>query len=199
MAMREVNIPALDNWAFSHGGYEPNTDTQLVLENNRSHPVRIIDMRVIKKCGAPVAGTLLYSPDQGNDADIRLGFDLDSNDAEAYAAIGWYTSTWKPDYFANFTVSIGAGSQQVFNLRSVVTKFSCQFRYQITALDGERKIIELIGDDGQPFRASALLPQVGPDPFTGYSAMYAGGVYSPAGNDSYVKVNPQTFSSSDVP
>jgi hypothetical protein len=188
LTIREANMPAFANWAFSHGGYAPNTDTQLIVENNRSYPVRIIDMNVAKSCGPPLTGTLLFSPNAGGDADIRLGFNLDSDNTEAYAATGWDATAWKPDYFANFTVSVNPGSQQVFNLRTVVSKFSCQFQFKMTVLDGKKKVTELMDDQGQPFRVSAGLPN-----FSRYSVLYVGGVENPAGNDSYVRVNPKTF------
>jgi hypothetical protein len=145
-------------------------------------------MNVVKNCGPPLTGTLLFSPNAGGDADIRLGFNLDSDNTEAYAATGWDATAWKPDYFANFTVSINPGSQQVFNLRTWVSKFSCEFRFKMTVLDGEKKVTELVDDQGQPFRVSAGLPSL-----SRYSVLYVGGVESPAGNDSYVRVNPKTF------
>jgi hypothetical protein len=183
-----------DNWFFAHGGYEPNTDTQLVVQNNRNYLVRIIDMRVIKACAAPLSGTLFYAPDQGGDAEIRLGFNLDSADTEAESAAGWDSSQWKPDYFANYTVSIQPGSQQVFNLRAVVKEHSCTFNYQLTVLDGTKKVHQTISDGGQPFRVSApMRDNSGAARFSGYQVVYTGGVYNANGNGAYVRVNPDTF------
>jgi hypothetical protein len=183
-----------DDWFFAHGGYEPSTDTQLVVQNNRSHLVRIIDMRVIKACTAPLGGTLFYAPDQGSDAEIRLGFNLDSADTEAESAAGWDPGQWKPDYFANYTVSIQPGSQQVFNLRAVVREHSCTFKYQLTILDGSRKVRQIIGDGGQSFRASALRrDKAGAVSFPGYQAAYVGGAYNENRNGAYFRVDPDTF------
>jgi hypothetical protein len=183
-----------DNWFFAHGGYEPATDTQLVVQNNRNHLVRVIDMKVIKNCTVPLSGTLFYAPDQGGDGEIRLGFNLDSADTEAESAAGWGTSQWKPDYFANYTVSIQPGAQEVFNLRTVVTKYSCTFEYQLTILDGVKKTYQIVKDGGQPFRASALTRgHSAMGSYSGYQVMYAGGVYDEKGNGAYVRVSPDTF------
>lgn len=172
----------------SHGGYQPNTDTQLVVQNDRRHVVRIINLRVVKDCTRPVTGELIYSPSAGSDNDIRLGFDLDSDDTEAETAQGWDTFSWKPDYFANHTVSIPPGDQQVFNIRTVVTKYACTFRFQAEVLDGKKKSFQLISNGDQPFRASAKAKS-----FSDYGTIYAGGVASPAGDDTYQRVDPKTY------
>jgi hypothetical protein len=184
-----------DDWFFAHGGYEPSTDTQLVVQNNRNYLIRVIDMRVIKACTAPLSGTLFYAPDQGSDAEIRLGFNLDSADTEAESATGWNSSQWKPDYFANYTVSIQPGSQQVFNLRAVVKEHSCTFKYQLTILDGIKKVHQTISNGGQSFRVSApKWDNSGAVSFSGYQVVYPGGVYNPNGKDAYFRANPDTFS-----
>jgi hypothetical protein len=182
-----------DDWFFSHGGAEPSTDTQLVLENNRNYVIRVININVIKTCSAPLSGTLFYAPDAGSDADIRLGFDLDSTDTEAEGATGWYVPHWKPDYFANYSVSIQPRDQQVFNLRTVVTKYSCTFEYQFTILDGTKKVHQNIGDDGQSFHVSALLSRSDNDiTFSSYRVVYAGGVANPK-HSGYVRVDPRQY------
>jgi hypothetical protein len=189
------NIYDQDNWFFAHGGFEPATDTQLVVQNNRSYLVRVIDMNVIKYCGAPLSGTLFYNPNQGADQDIRLGFNLDSTDTEAEYAMGWGANGWKPDYFSNYTVSIKPGAQQVFNLRTAVTKHSCSFEYRLTILDGTRKVNQIVNNGGQFFRATAIRRKfvgVGMR-FSAYQVEYAGGVENEEGNGAYVRVNPETF------
>jgi hypothetical protein len=59
----------------------------------------VIDMNVIKYCGAPLSGTLFYNPNQGADQYIRLGFNLDSTDTEAEYAMGWGRTAGNPIIF----------------------------------------------------------------------------------------------------
>lgn len=189
------NIAAYDQWFFDRGAYATAVDMQLVLQNNRSHLVRILDMNVLKACQHPLTGTLFFSPDAGADANIRLGFNLSSPDTEAEAATGWDTSTWKPDYFDNYTVSVQPGAQQVFNVRAVVSNESCTFRIQATILDGEKTIYQIIGDGNQPFRITSTASPFHNTAlnFSDYQAIYAGGIASPNLKEAFVRVNPNTY------
>ena len=67
--------PAFNQWFYSHGAYEPGgTSTQLVVQNNRPYPIRIIDMNVVKNCRSPLTGTLFFGAGGAQDATIGLGF-----------------------------------------------------------------------------------------------------------------------------
>ena len=185
-----------DGWFFSHGGAEPGTDTQLVVQNNRPYTVRVIDINVLKQCTSPLHGTLFYAPDAGADSDVQIGFNLDSYDTDAETADGPGANQWRPGYFANYTVSIQPGAQQVFSLRTFVTKYSCSFRYRVTLLNGTQKTYQTIGDGDQPFRVSALTSSGSNRGFAAYQIMYAGGVANPqAAKGAYARVNPARFSS----
>jgi hypothetical protein len=189
------NIAAYNQWFFERGAYATAVDMQLVLQNNRSHLVRILDMNLLKSCQPPLTGTLFFSPDAGADDSIRLGFNLNSPDTEAEAAAGWDISTWKPDYFDNDTVSIQPGAQQVFNVRAVVSNESCTFRIQATILDGTRAVYQVISDGNQPFRITSTASPFNNTTltFSKYQAIYAGGIASPNLREEFVRVNPKTY------
>ena len=199
-ALFHTSITGMASYFYSLGGYAINADTQLVLQNDSSQPVSILDMRVIKNCGAPLNGTLFYSPNAGADDDVRLGFNLDSADTDAESAKGWDPHAWKPDYFESKHISFRPGEQRVLNIRAITAKHACTFNYQATVLEGKAKFYQTFDDAGQPFRVSALmnklLPYVNVN-FARYAALYIGGVAAPTGdsNDDYVKVKPKSYHS----
>jgi hypothetical protein len=185
--------PRVASYFSSLGGYALGfVQTQVVVQNSRSHLVRIIDMHVIKSCHAPLTGTVFYAPGQAADTIIGLGFDLDSSDTGARIVRNHYISP-TTDYFEKYTISVKPGTQQVFDLQAVTSRYSCTFRYQATILDGEKKVYELIGDGRQPFRISAAADTRTRDFLSRYSVVYAGGPSSPARNGAFVRVNPKTY------
>jgi hypothetical protein len=176
---------------YLQGGYEAQwVDTQLVVQNNQNTPLRVINIGVIKSCTAPLDGTLFFAPGQGADSGIKIGFNLDS--AYSYALqlpsgnIGPYSY---PYYFANYTVSINPGAQQVFDLFAQAFYHACAFRYLLTILEGSVKVYQVIGDGSAPFRISGLR--------TGYSAypvIYTVHEFSSAVDGSgFSRVAPKTF------
>jgi hypothetical protein len=168
---------------------------QLVVQNNRNYLVRLLDMNVLKACQRPLTGTLFFSPDAGADASVRLGFNLNSSDTDAEAAKGWDLSNWVPHYFANDTVSIQPGAQQVFDVRAVVSNESCIFRIQATVLDGGKTVYQTIGDGNQPFRITSTASPLDNAAlkFSDYQVIYAGGIASPNLKEEFVRVNPKTY------
>jgi hypothetical protein len=129
---------ALYNYMASRGGYAPNADFQLMVSNDRSYPITVINMNVAKKeCQAPLRGTLLYSADAGGDdiGSTGLGFNLDSSNTAAQLAPGPAVSSWTPDYLANHHVVLPAGASHIFDIRTVASDHACTFFYQVTVLD----------------------------------------------------------------
>ena len=148
-------------------------------------------MNVVKSCQAPLTGTLIYAPNGGADPSIKLGFNLDSTDTEAETAGEW--TVQKPDYFAGHTVSIQSGAQEVFDIKTVTSKYSCSFRFLLTLLVGSKKTYQLIGDGSQPFRISAILSTNYKTKFSAYDAIYAGGLGRPVNHLDFARVNPKTY------
>ena len=181
---------AFTDWFFSRGAYEVGgASTQLVVQNNRSYPIRIIDMNVVKSCGPPLTGTLFFGAGGAVDSTIGLGFNLDSSDTDAETARGTGSATWTPGYFDNYTISLDPGEQQVFDIYTVTTSHACAYRLQATVLDGSKKVYQLIGDGTEPFRVTAMPGSSGSD-FSAYNAVFLGGAAS-SGNGAFVRVNPK--------
>jgi hypothetical protein len=182
------------NYFSSLGGYAIHSvETQVVMQNNRSYPIRIIDMHVIKSCHAPATGTIFYAPGGAEDTIIGLGFDLDSGDTGARIVRGM-RGIQTADYFDKYTISINPGAQQVFRFQASTSRYACTFRYQATILDGKKQVYQLVGNGHQPFRVSTV-PAVSPTDvlLAGYSVGYVAGPISPAHNGAFVRVDPKTF------
>jgi hypothetical protein len=179
-------------WFSSMGGYKSTgVATRVVLENDHSYPIRIMDMNVVKKCGPPLRGTVFMANGGAEDKIVGLGFSLDSTDTDAEIAQGVGPTEWEPHYFASYTISIEPGAQQVLNLFSFTAKASCTFRYQATILDGNKTVNQLIGDGTVPFRVTALALQRGAF-LSGYQAAYIGGALTHGG--AFMRVDPKTYS-----
>ncbi len=165
-----------------------DTDTQLVVQNNLGIPVRILDIDVIKSCTQPLRGTLFYAPGQAAVETIQLGFNLDSPDSDARKIDGENLTNSDPHYFADYTVLIAPGAQQVFNLFAQTSNHACVFRYQATVLEGVKKVYQTIGDGPEPFRVTGEYQA-----FSKYSVIYAGGLLSSYRDGRFVRVNPKTY------
>jgi hypothetical protein len=183
---------AFAQWFFSRGAYQiGGASTQLVVENNRDYPIRIIDMNVVKSCQPPLTGTLFFGSGGAVDATVGLGFNLDSSDTDAETARGTGQATWTPGYFDNYTISLEPGEQQVFNIYTVTMSHACTYRLQLTVLDGAKKVYQLIGDGAEPFRVTAMPEGSNGGPnFSAYNAVYLGGAAS-SRSGAFVRVNPR--------
>jgi hypothetical protein len=183
---------AVANYMKAHGGYPVSSVIQLAVQNTRNYPIRILDIQVVKACHQPFTGTLFYNPPQGADPSIEIGLNLDSADPEAKVARG--PNVTESDYFAQYTVSINPGSQQVFDIRTVTAKYACTFRYRMIVLDGQHEVSQLIGDGDQPFRIGALIGTGATRPFAKYALVYIGDDPSvPGSYGQYEKVDGKTF------
>lgn len=176
------------------GGYAQSIDMQIVVQNVRSHSIQILNMNVIKNCRAPLTGTVFFAPGQAEVEDIQMGFNLDSVDTGAKVVNGVPTvSPSDPNYFSKYTVVIGPGKRQVFNIRTVTNKWACSFLYSATILDGTRKVYQEIGDGERPFRISSLATGTQQQPFSGYAVAYVGGPTNTGTVGPYIRVNPKTY------
>lgn len=181
----------LINMMYSLSGYQRGgTNTQLVVQNNQPQEIRVLDMQVLKSCGPPLTGTLVYSPDSGEDPAVQLGFDLDSADTDAQLVNEKVTpSKIEKHYFNSHTVTIKPGAQQVFSIITSTRMHSCTYRFALSMLVGPRHESQVIGDGLEPFRVSALITgDDGTPRFRRYGVVYLGGVASPTGKDTFVRV-----------
>jgi hypothetical protein len=186
--------PALLNQDFfDDGGYALSTDTQLIVRNRRSYPVSITNIRISRRCQAPVdsARTDDTQPEL-TDESTQLGFIIDSHDPQAMMAVGSDVSKWKHvNYFASHTVAISAKSVHVFDIRTAALHRTCIFWFQVSVVDGDSLITQKIGDGRLPFRVSAFVPSPSDGhPFAGYRKLYVGGQLSPFHDGTWARENP---------
>ncbi len=183
----EVNGPELpvhegeDTSWFHENGWVHAADTrvQLVLEGNQDGSVRILGMRPIKDCSEPLDGTLFREPSAGQDDSVLLGFDLDEPDPRP-RELDMASLTLGEDYFDSRTVSLDRGEEQTFEISGLTGEHYCEFTLELTVLDARNETVtQVISDDGEPFRVTALTsgdPFEVEHPYADYGALYFGGV-----------------------
>ena len=60
-------------WLIRHGAVATGTvDIQLVFQGNRTHTVRILNIKPVEKCTRPLGGTIFYAPSAGSDSITQL-------------------------------------------------------------------------------------------------------------------------------
>jgi hypothetical protein len=185
--------PEYNSWFRIRGGVDPSLSiVKIVVEGNRDNAVRILGMRALKHCQAPLTGTLFLDPTAGADDSVMIGFDLDSDDTNARVAT--QVSIGLRPYFGSKTISLKGGEQQVLQIFAATSRYYCEYRLQMTVLDEGRTVTEVIGNGNAPFRVTSFATTASGDiAYSRYQVLYAGGVVSPKGDASYVRVDPATF------
>ena len=188
------------NWFTNHkAAFVNSAGIQLTVQGNRHSTVQIVNITPLAECSNPLRGTLFYAPGQSDDVSAHLYFNL--NDPQAPAS---YTrpnsAVIRPDYFANYTISLKYGEIFTFQLTASLVKKYCQFTFVISGITDGKKFTESVSDDGRPFRVTSLLlepPSAGDTPiYSDYQDVYVSG---PAdgykqdedGTDLWVRIEPK--------
>lgn len=145
--------------------------TDVTVVGNQNSSVTINQVQVVKSCQAPLAGTLFYSPSQGQEPTLAIDFNLDNAAGSA-------------NVFQGSVVKLAPGETFTFSFSAATAKYYCQFHFVMTVTTSSGIIYETIDDNGQPFRLTAGLGH------SRYHVVYLGGVASPAGNGNYVATVP---------
>ncbi len=185
----------LPNYFYKHGGYAVgDLETELTVRNNTDMPIRIVDIRAAKTCTKPIGGTLFWAPGQSAIGSIVLGFNLDLTSTDAKVTRGYPPKSTTPDYFPQYTVAIKPGMIQVFDMLASSGKYSCEFKYFFSILEGNKQVSELIGQGSGSFRVSALPSNHGISHYLAkYNVVYVGGTSSNVRGGRWVRVNPRTY------
>jgi hypothetical protein len=150
--------------------------------------VRIDRIRADFHCGAPLAGSIFFSPLAGPAVPIgKIGFDLDSPAPVARKLGGGDGGgqTFGSDFFADNVQYIKKNDGFAYRVMVRSTKRYCEFQLKIDATANGSSQTIAVGDHGGPFRVSglvcdstdsALCPK-----FPAYKRTYAGGTESPGG------------------
>ncbi|HVV12463.1 hypothetical protein [Amycolatopsis sp.] len=185
------------NWVLGHGGVTPD-DARLSIDlrSNAQSTVTISDLQVVKQCQAPLTGTLLYSPPAGPSNDLNLAVDLDEQFPVAKAYVGG-----KPAgaYFGEkgngHHIDLAPGENTTLLVDATTSHQDCRFSFELLVDTPNGAVTETVDDHGKPFEVTATVEDsatMSPR-FASYRAVYGGGVASPAGNDSFVTVDPATY------
>lgn len=154
-SLAEKGSPAYQNWFTSRGAVPVDSAAiELVVQGNRNNSVRIVNMRPIVSCHAPLTGTLFFFPHQGEDATTRLALNLDKPFTPPGYSVGPQV---RPNYFDHYTVSLKHNEQFTFKIAASTKAHYCEFKLEMTVLDGSRTLVETISDNGQPFRTTAAV------------------------------------------
>jgi hypothetical protein len=178
--------PEYGTWFRSQGAVDPDwSSIKLVIQGNRNHPVELVGMQAVKRCQAPLNGTLFYSPPAGASFNIGIGFNLDAVDSIAQNYQAYQISG---DYFAAHTISLAPDEVQTLQVMAHTTRQYCQFTLELTVVDGSKQTTEFITGNGKPFNVTSTRV-----PFSYYKALYVGGVAPGAINSGFVPKNPATY------
>jgi hypothetical protein len=189
---------------YNDDGYTPSTDTQLILQNQCSHPVTITDIQALKSCQATLDGTIFAGQAKLEESSLdddgtQLGLYLDSPNPEAMVANGWNVSQWNQEYASGPLVAIQGNGTYGFDIRAIALHVACRFSILVRFVYDGKTFNETINDGGQPFRVSALLPGVlkpykpGDHPYAGYGILYVGGDASPWHDGTWAREDPKTW------
>lgn len=179
-----INKVDYNHWALQHGAVLASRNggglIQLALEGDRRTQILILNMTVASSCQAPLSGTLFNESSEGLPSPATLGFNLDS----AYPTARQYSQLngLGENYFLKRSISLNYKKKQVVWVW-VQTQRYCTFHLKAHILDGQRTVIETIGDSrttgvaSPPFRITAIIYR-GADPNTqapypAYRAFYS--------------------------
>lgn len=198
-------------WAWKHGGAAVGgVIIKLDLTGNRTTAVRIEGMQLDEQCHSPAIGTLFYSPPAGSSAVVRMGFNLDQAHPVAESLNGQSTGgvlssqsvTFGGPYFQQNTITLSYNEPLQIQLLAATQKHYCEFRIDMSVLDGNRIVHELIGNAGQPFRVTAAImapasfdPRLKEINFAAYRRLYVGGVASSC--HGWAAANPIVYSKTE--
>ncbi|MFE9659325.1 hypothetical protein [Streptomyces sp. NPDC005955] len=133
---------------------------RVVFTSRRSQLINVIDITPeIVKRERPWSGTLFDAPPQGGSPTMNMMFDLDRPRPLARdAGFDEDRNTLAPGkpFFAQRTISLLGGKQQVVLIRTETKHHYVAFRLKVTYMLGDRTKTTVIDDRGRPFRLTAL-------------------------------------------
>jgi hypothetical protein len=149
----------------SGGGVENDVSTvELELEGNRTKPVRITDIGVVKHCTRPLNGAVFSRRPQGADETVKIGFDLDRDPVIGQYSTGDESAGSRKltgNYFADHKYVLKLGEQATFRLSAVTRRHYCEYSYELRYIADGKPATMNVNDHGRLFRVSALIEKKG--------------------------------------
>lgn len=186
----------LANFQTAHGWVPLGVGSASVtLMGNAPATVTITGLRVVKECGAPLAGTFFYNPAAGESDTISLGFNLDS--PTTYAENTVAGNDYTGNFFQQHVVTLAPGETHTLVIFATTADHYCHFTFQMTVATQHGAVVEKISDGGKAFQLTGMAGTSNPDSaatnFSRYRAVYVGGVADGDNDDKWMQVNPATY------
>ncbi|MCU1679264.1 MAG: hypothetical protein JWQ81_3 [Amycolatopsis sp.] len=167
-----------DKWYAAHGGGTALDSgfTNITVQNTRSDPVRITDMKVLKDCTAPLNGTALQRYTQGGGGEtVKVGFDLDAPDPlpQQMAMTSSGLMGMGVNYFAAETVTLTPGQAQTITVGAFTATRHCRFTFRMVVATSDGSFTQDVDAGSKPFEVSATARPASPaHPYSGYRKAY---------------------------
>ncbi|MEV5008479.1 hypothetical protein AB0K74_33265 [Streptomyces sp. NPDC056159] len=140
---------------------------RVTLTGHRNQQIDIKDIRpLIVARTAPLTGTLLCAPSQGDLSTMNMLINMDRQFPVARdvkfegddKVEGGAPVKVGPPFFAQRTVTLHDNEQQVLLIRAVTQRHYVAFRLEASYMLGSHEKKTVIDDHGKPFQVTALLP-----------------------------------------
>jgi hypothetical protein len=143
-------VNEFNDWIRARGGVDVNASfIKLIVTGQRQAGVVITDMQAkIDKCSAPLTGTLLYGPPEGEKENTQIAFNLDENPSVA-RQVDPKKNLGDPDYFGqdyfkSNTIPLSVGEDQVFSIVAMTSTNYCTWYIDIELfVSGHTEHIEI--------------------------------------------------------
>jgi hypothetical protein len=158
--LNEIAVADQTKWLEEAKGGVPLAPPKmtLTLRSNRTHLVRVTDLRTVSQCEEPSRGTLIVMtpPGIGTTAESEVFyFDVSRPDMGAEALNG-KTGKMEP-FFPGKTMTLTGDEEEFLVLEPLLSKNQlCHVNVELTVLDGDKEVRQLISFGGQG------LPVLGP-------------------------------------
>jgi hypothetical protein len=146
------------DWYRGQGGLRPGTSGhRIVVENRRSGPVELLDLRpVVLERRAPLSGALYWMPAQGEVSDVALVVDLDATSPIVSDPEG------NAPYFASRHQQLAKGERVVFRVVAKSARCLCLWRLTAEYQDSDGLHALTIPAEGEPpLQTTAYAPSYG--------------------------------------
>lgn len=165
-----------DDFLRSTGAVRVGEQTlRLTLTGRDDQQVNVLDIRPVDVHRArPLAGTLFAVGSQAGSATFKVIYDLDrprpvARKAELNTELYEYRPG--PPFFADTTITLRRGEQNVVVARARAQRFHVKFRLDVTYMVGDRRKHKVIDDHGRPFQVTGF--SRGPDGEERYQRVFS--------------------------
>lgn len=182
-------------WYRQHSGAAVDFGVATItLRGNAKEAVRVVDLRVIKRCGRPLTGTFFAGYSQGSGDTVKLGFDLDAPDpsAKVMASTSRGLFALSESFFATKTVELAPGELVTLSVGAFTKRYACRFTLRLFVATSTGLLWQPIARGTGAFIVTAMAPPTKSGQLSGYDTAYA---LTPrhAGDTAWERVSPSSY------